>query len=380
MKYCVMPFVSAKSENQKYAPCCFYKTKGVYKTLNEYLNSKELKDIQQHILTSESLPDGCAKCDFYEGTGQISLRQERNDFFENIIARESDIRELDIMLSNTCNLNCVMCTGFYSSAINSENKKLGMPVYNNWDRTEKILEDLNSVDKLDYLTISGGEIFYSKHLDKILNRLIDMEIGTVKIFTNATIVNQGILDKLNKLSRVNMFFSVDCIGDFYNLIRWPAKWNQIDLNIDKFIQGLNNATFDSNCVLQPLNVAGFVDWLEYCNSKNIDTNYMELKTPDHLSWCILTLEEKQSVGKYLLPLAKSANISNKDKVRVMNIARRTIFHYEYNENLRNKFIDFMSAKLLHRKISAIQLKNCLGLFPELQKQLVNKMIQLEKMV
>lgn len=373
-----MPFVSAKSENETYAPCCFYKTQGTYNTLNDYLDSEELAEIQNHMLTQDGLPSGCEKCDFYENTGQISVRQERNNFFNNIIARETDIRELDIMFSNTCNLNCVMCTGFYSSSINSENKKLNLPVYNNWDRTEKILYDLQSVDKLDHITISGGEIFYSKYIDRILERLTDMDIGTVKIFTNATVVNRHILDKLNKLSHVNLHFSVDCIGDYYNLIRWPANWNQVSANIDQFRNGLNNATFDSNCVLQPLNVAGFVEWLEYCNSKNINTNYMELKTPEHLSWCILTDEEKQSASNHLLEQIKKSSVADNDKVRVMNIARRTIQNYKYNQQLRSEFVNFMCKKIHYRKVSVITVQKCLHLFPQLSSEISKKLIDLEK--
>ena len=124
-KYCIMPFASVRIEDGKnknstlIRPCCLFNPdkKTTYTTLNEYFESDMLQELQQHLLTQDTLPLGCSTCRLVEETGQLSVRQLKNRYFDVDHLAETAIQELDIFPSNLCNLKCIMCSPKFSSAI-----------------------------------------------------------------------------------------------------------------------------------------------------------------------------------------------------------------------------------------------------------------------
>ena len=115
---------------------------------------------------------------------RLSVRQLKNKFFQNIILQQTDIQELDIFPSNTCNLTCIMCFPKYSSSVSAEQKKLGwITEIHNFDETELVLDSIKKLTNLKYIHIAGGEFFYSKHCLRILEAVKEAKIPNVEFIT-----------------------------------------------------------------------------------------------------------------------------------------------------------------------------------------------------
>ena len=230
-KYCVLPFISVRIEDNKnqnsmgIRPCCLYRGNDlpVFKSVDEYLKSDFLAELQQHLLSQDELPSGCETCRSVESKKLQSVRQLKNKFFHNVTLRETNVKELDIFPSNTCNLSCVMCMPKFSSKVAAEQKKLGWinEIYN-FDETDLILETIQSQPNLEYIHIAGGEFFYSKHCIKILEAIQKAQIPNVEFITNGTICDDRHIEILKTYKNLSMRFSFDGTDHFYDFIRYPA--------------------------------------------------------------------------------------------------------------------------------------------------------------
>ena len=89
-KYCILPFVSLRIEDTENTnsmgirPCCNYRSDSslVFDSIDQYLGSDFLKELQQHLLTQDNLPHGCRQCQETENKKLLSVRQSKNKFFK----------------------------------------------------------------------------------------------------------------------------------------------------------------------------------------------------------------------------------------------------------------------------------------------------------
>jgi hypothetical protein len=91
-----------------------------------------------------------------------------------------------------------------------------------------------------------------------------------------TNVNEDFYNLVAQFKRVRLMMSIDGIGDAFDYIRYPGKWKQIDKNIHKLIDFVNNLAPDSSRprdhqkfelqlapVLQLLNLLNLEEIIEY---------------------------------------------------------------------------------------------------------------------
>jgi len=95
---------------------------------------------------------------------------------------------------------------------------------------EKLISFLNSIESSDFLlNIHGGEPFCYKHMDKLLDYII--ETGRDTLFTtNATLLDKY-LPKLGKLKNAMYFISVDGDQDTNDQIRGSGTFQKIKDNL-----------------------------------------------------------------------------------------------------------------------------------------------------
>ena len=122
--FCMAPFTHLSVDAQsRIRPCCmFYPTiyNEKYTKLNDIFIGNENKILRDKMLNGERI-DGCNKCYIDETIGKKSYRQLFNERYlneKNI--QYPKIRELELALGNKCNLKCVTCNGYYSSAWEKE--------------------------------------------------------------------------------------------------------------------------------------------------------------------------------------------------------------------------------------------------------------------
>jgi MoaA/NifB/PqqE/SkfB family radical SAM enzyme len=373
-KYCVLPFTSVRVEDTKnlnsigFRPCCVYKdtTLPVFNNVNDYLNSDFLKNLQQHLITQDELPPGCNGCSTIESKNQLSVRQLKNKFFQDLVLQQTAIQELDIFPSNTCNLTCIMCNPKFSSSIAAEHKRLGWitEIYN-FDETDLILDSLKQLSNLQYIHIAGGEFFYSKHCLKILEAIQTEKIPNVKFISNGTICNDKHISILKTFENLSLRFSIDGIDNYYNFIRYPAKWDEVEKNILNYKNQLPNAHLELVMVVQPLNVFGILEWIQWANDNNIETHWQLIG--GDMGWGAITFEEKQLASDFLFSNYKKLKLDQKQLITMLNYAKNTISNLPFIVQEREQFIFKLVQLCKHRKLSAETVTKLLGPWKELRE-------------
>jgi MoaA/NifB/PqqE/SkfB family radical SAM enzyme len=372
-KYCVLPFISVRIEDNKnlnsmgFRPCCFYRDTDLptFTNIDDYLNSDFLKNLQQHLLTQDNLPPGCNSCSTIESKKQVSVRQLKNKFFQDLVLQQTAIQELDIFPSNTCNLTCVMCSPKFSSSVAAEQKKLGWitDIYN-FDETDLILDSLKQLSHLQYIHIAGGEFFYSKHCLKILEAIESAKIPNVEFITNGTICNDQHISILKTFENLSLRFSIDGIDDHYEFIRYPAKWTDVKTNILNYKNQLPNAHLELVMVVQPLNIFNILKWTQWANDNNIETHW-QLISGD-MGWGAITAEEKQLATDFIFSNYKKIKLDQKQLVTILNYAKNTIPNLPFTSQERDQFISKLVRLCKHRKLTPDAVTKLLGPWKELQ--------------
>jgi MoaA/NifB/PqqE/SkfB family radical SAM enzyme len=168
---------------------------------------------------------------------------------------------LDIRFSNLCNAKCIMCTPLYSTMWYEDYEKLtgndsfdagpvrynilkqpkvsgrftyssDMPEWRDDPRWWKQLDELSP--HLRHIYITGGEPFIQPIHDKFIERLV---VGgyakniVIEYDTNLSVINPKILKFLSEFKDIILRISTDDVGDRYELIRYPLKFDRLMNNM-----------------------------------------------------------------------------------------------------------------------------------------------------
>jgi organic radical activating enzyme len=198
-------------------------------------------------------PSNCNTCWEDESKGKESKRQFYNNLMLNQYNLELDWDkepeqpvDLQIAISNVCNLKCRTCTAVYSSKWVKEAKDRKMSTWTPKTRsdvhnfeTSKFWTDIDNWSKsVRRLEIMGGEPFYTKEFKKLVNHLIDNGSSkniSMNLSTNGTIYDDDLLDKiLTNFNGLGFNISIDGIEDHFDYIRHGNNWKNVKSNLDKF--------------------------------------------------------------------------------------------------------------------------------------------------
>jgi organic radical activating enzyme len=337
-----------------------------FKSVDEYLNSNFLKNLQSHLLTQNELPAECRACASVEDKNGLSVRQLKQKFFDNQYLTKTDIKELDIFPSNTCNLACVMCSPKFSSAYAAEAKQLEIidQIYN-FDITTIISDSVDSLNSIEYATIAGGEFFYLKHrrllLEKLFNKNKNIQL---KITSNGTVYDDKNLDLLKQFENLVLRFSLDGVEDNYELIRYPANWEEVKNNILQYKSNLPNARIETVMVVQPLGVFSLFEWMDFANQHEFETHWNPVYG-NLFSWMILTEEEKTVVSDWLLTELPKHQLNTKQKVFVLNLSKNMLKKEPFLSESRNDTLQRLSSLCKIRNLDLSKVCTILEPWPNL---------------
>jgi MoaA/NifB/PqqE/SkfB family radical SAM enzyme len=141
--------------------------------------------------------------------------------------------QLEFELSNTCNLECAMCSGFWSSTIRAKREKLPpLPQFYDSAFVDQLVPFLPHLKRAKFL---GGEPFLIDVYYEIWERLIDLNPDCeVAITTNGTVYTHNVKRILEKLN-CQITVSLDSVNSFtYGRIRKNAKLERTLSNLDAF--------------------------------------------------------------------------------------------------------------------------------------------------
>jgi MoaA/NifB/PqqE/SkfB family radical SAM enzyme len=298
--YCILPFNHMNFHpNGNVSLCCVAKMfppdDGFYRDGRTMLNlnnnplkqiweDSSVNDVRKQMLEGVK-PNACVGCYAIEDNNGESRRQTENKRWRRY-KEEPNLEFLDLRISNTCNLKCMMCYPDSSSSLMSDYKqwsdKLDFvpknpvdPKMFNWFDEDFIEQLMNYKDSLKYLYINGGEPFIMPLHWKFLERLIEEDVAKnihISYNTNCTTYDDKFSEYWKHFKRVTLGLSVDAIGDKNKFIRYPSNWETLNDNVLKFIH---------NPVLNHINITCSIQWL---NAPFLDEFY---------NWAIPIINQKK---------------------------------------------------------------------------------------
>lgn len=276
--FCIYPFTSLalkhfnnKGALESFWPCCMMgdPVDGQWEPNRlgiEGVNDMSPEEMFNHPrmkLLRDNLANGvkdsaCAVCWKKEEHGITSFRQislsdtstTTPEFIERVIENPT-VEEIDISITNLCNLRCRMCAPSLSNSLVIDDdyfKKNGMldevikvtGWWNNISYSYKIDESvtwdwlLNNTQQLKTVKMSGGEPFYNKHVIRFIDKCIEDDTAknlTLAFRTNGTKFSKDIMEKLIKFKNNFHDISVDGFEKSHEYIRFPSTFESLDKSI-----------------------------------------------------------------------------------------------------------------------------------------------------
>jgi organic radical activating enzyme len=309
---------------------------------DEIKNAEYIRSVRLSLLAGEKIEE-CNTCWVKERMGGISRRMVSNrlykdEFTEDIARKHTDAAGntdwdpsyWDLRFGNLCNLKCVMCHPASSNQwyeeyvlINNETsftdggkivqlsrysvgRYVDSGVYNWWDNQNFWDRLRKKIPFLKQVYLVGGEpMLIEPHYDFLQHVVDSGRAGevTLEYDTNLTTVNQRVLDLWKYFKEIKLRVSVDDIGNSFEYVRYPSKWNTLITNLHKLKLKLGNTVrVDFTVTWQLLTVLTTTTLLEFLsdNFPNSIVSVRILSSPDYFDVAILP----KSVKIELLDLYK----------------------------------------------------------------------------
>ena len=229
--------------------CCYNRSGswGSYpvNSIAEIWSSAQAKSMRQSMRRNE-LPLGCSLCADQLIAGNFDgllARQFDQNARSPILPRLPESQHtdgngrypvrLEFELSNKCNLECTMCSGFFSSSIRANRENLPpLPQLYGKEFVEQLLPFLPHLTQAKFL---GGEPFLVDIYYDIWEKLIELNpLCQVSITTNGTVFTEKVRRVLEKLNCV-IVVSLDSVNQAsYESIRRNASLERTLHNVEIF--------------------------------------------------------------------------------------------------------------------------------------------------
>lgn len=238
---------------------------------------------------------------------------------------------MEFQLDNICNLECIMCSGEYSSQIR-KNREKGEPYISPYDNAfvEQIEEFLPYLRQASF---TGGEPFlfdiYYKMWDRI--KILNPDLP-IYISTNGTVLNDKVKEYMQNLN-FNFAISIDSLNkDSYERIRKNAKLADTLKNIDYFINYCKskNRTINIKCLVTPLNYQDIPSLIDYFNNREINVIPKTVILPGFAAMENILESELEKIINFFdnINLKTESLTQRKNLERFEEIKRQIIFTLE----------------------------------------------------
>jgi len=276
--------------------CCYnnYFILGTYptNTIQDAWNNPQKKPFIEQ-LSSLDFPRGCEKCRIAVVSNNSSNALfSKFDYFDPIV-KDKPIN-FDFEFGTTCNYECIMCGGKWSSSIRKNRENLP-PLKTPYD--DEFIEQLKPfIPVMRVANFLGGEPFLTPLYYKIweLIKRINPKVQ-INITTNGSIFNSRVRDLLENLPQSKIVVSLDSVNEKnYNFIRKNGNFKEVMKNIDKFIE-MDKLISIAFCPLIQ-NVTELPDIIRFCIDKNVSL-YINMVTKP-LGGRIKGIHENEHINKF----------------------------------------------------------------------------------
>ena len=265
--------------------CCFSEFRNAISISDLASGTKKLEDLNLNVkkqMLNSSIPKECHHCSKIEEYLIESPRNYYNSLKGSVYTDQFDtqnkVRTLDLRFGNKCNLACRMCNPISSKLLlNDYRQYLNDP---NYSKKSENLDWYKDIENIEYLVslssdltsiyFSGGEpLLIKEHwdfLDEVISSNNSKEIELV-YSTNLNFnlpIDQ--MEKWTNFKSVKLLPSMDGVGEVYNFIRFPGKFDNFDENLNYMDKEMSNSNINRISVvftLQNLNILNLENVFEY---------------------------------------------------------------------------------------------------------------------
>lgn len=312
-------------------------------SLLESWNNDYMKNVRKMMLRGEK-PPSCLKCYKEEDAGVQSKRNWETAYWVGELGLESiigdtkpdgsvspQIRYIDLRMGSKCQLACVMCSPHDSSGWVKEWNEIYPQITNqrlkqssgwenrgklhganyNWHKNNPIFWDqlYSQIPNMKQLYFAGGEsTIIEEHytlLEEVVRRGYANRIE-LRYNSNAVELPDRLFKLWDQFRQVKFHFSVDCIGDKNDYIRYPSNWDSLVEHMHRLDSTGPNVTVTTAVTIMALNilyVPDFIKWKLSQNFKKFNTwpngagmiNWHFAYWPPQLNVKVLPLEIKTQV-------------------------------------------------------------------------------------
>lgn len=359
---CPVPWMHLAFEpSGKIVPCCLTSSHNYFagdlntQSIEEIWNSENMKSLRKQMMNGQE-PKICNHCFDKEKIIKESTRLWHRKDFPNVIKQIPVITETDgtcnkmellywdFRFSNLCNFKCRSCGPRYSSSWVPDAKKL------QWITAQDKVWNIENVDdKPNYsflqdqvkhvqkIYFAGGEpLLMSEHWD-ILDLLAENKRFDVSLCynTNCSVLEYGnkhVLDywSLWDHGKLEVWPSIDEIGNRAELIRSGTVWSKVDANLKKLVS-LDNITLRPGITVGAFNVFRLPEIVDYlCQIGIVKERYK------HRAFYFNIIENPSHYHVSILP----------DTLRRQSTEQIEEIINKYNNTYRTS-IDHVFAHILH---------------------------------
>jgi radical SAM protein with 4Fe4S-binding SPASM domain len=270
---------------------------GKYPEMNikEIWESNNRKALEKEFDKGE-FGNGCAACKTSYNKGLFNIADyKKYNFLSNQTSNYPV--QFEFQISNKCNMECLVCSGEYSSGIR-KNREHFPPLINPYNNI--FVKEINEfLPKLKYAGFTGGEPFLNQLYFDIWKNIkyINPEIK-IAISSNGSIWNKEIDTVLDGLN-VSYTISFDSLApDIYSKIRIKGNHDKVLNNILE-IAKINKERLTIKFLVMPMNLLGIPELFQYFNNINISLLPKFVQHPIMASIRILPKDEIIKAAKYL---------------------------------------------------------------------------------
>lgn len=296
----------------------------------------------------------CQDCWDEETGGRESKRIMSNRQFADVKPMAQQPKVIMIKPGNTCNLACRHCNPWTSSkwikfyhqvelagqGTEEEFKSKFRSYSESYSATSNTWSVLNEwAPSVVFYDLYGAEPMLIDSLWNLIENSNHSETD-IHINTNGTIWNEEIQNILLKFRSVQLDISIDGINDRFEYMRFPAKWDTVEHNIDRYKElAENNSHINLHIIItvSALNIYYADETWEYFNNKKINSGFNILHQPYHLNMRILPTEIKRIISKKLI----DSNTQAASLIDTLNIN---------SENQEKNFSEFIRITSMHDEI------------------------------
>lgn len=331
------------------------------RNIKQIWNGDVFKEYRSRIRKND-LPSSCIICEKKLLSGEFSLIPIRQ--FDNFNVKRvggNKLQSLQLAISNTCNLKCIMCNEMFSSQYEQNDT-----YSNNTNHREFIEEIYKFVPSLKEIICLGGEPFLINEYYDIWDRIISINPSCkISVVTNGTVLNDKIKELLEK-GNFNINLSLDTITkNTYESIRVNADFDTVISNVEYFGKVLRQQgkTLQIPACALKANCKEIPDLVRFCNDNSYHLTIIAVHRVNEVAaWSLPSMQLKELKEFYMRQTFSTHDWCSESNVanykNYVSMVDRWIADAERKENFQNVF-DLKTDKVakLKNKLFA-NMENC----------------------